>query len=414
MRSKIVVTGISAITPLGNQLESIVTHLKAGHSGIRPIERYQVGSLPVKHAAMIDDSALDRVQYPVAGNIIFKLFYSCVKELLETGGPGRFYAPERISLIVGTDPNTSSPEDLQYLYAYGNAEQPPSEPMELETLLANHPSYMFYHAARDFGIGGPSIANFGTCAASAQAIGDAMLMLRSGDADAVITGGVSSKLDPMSLARLCRLGALEPTKDDCTENCSPFDLNRNGFTIGEGSVLFLLEREEDALRRHAPIYAEIRGYGSSLDGYSITDPHESSLGMILSMERAIEDAGVPLKAINYINAHGTGTPKNDKHETEAIKAVFGALAGQLDISSTKSMHGHLMTAAGAMETLVTILSLGNGFIPPTINHRTPDPQCDLNYTPNISKPADIEMALTNSFGMGGQNASLVIAKYKRG
>lgn len=136
--------------------------------------------------------------------------------------------------------------------------------------------------------------------------------------------------------------------------------------------------------------------------------------MILSMERAIEDAGVPPEAITYINAHGTGTPKNDKHETEAIKAVFGTLAGQLDISSTKSMHGHLMTAAGAMETLVTILSLGSGFIPPTINYRTPDPQCDLNYTPNISKPADIEMALTNSFGMGGQNASLVIAKYKRG
>lgn len=230
----------------------------------------------------------------------------------------------------------------------------------------------------------------------------------------MITGGGSSKLDPMSLARLCRLGALEPTKADCRENCSPFDLNRNGFTIGEGSVLFMLEREEDALRRHAPIYAEIQGYGSSLDGYSITDPHESSLGMILSMRRAIEDAGVPLDAIGYINAHGTGTPKNDKHETEAVKAVFGSLSGQLDISSTKSMHGHLMTAAGAMETLVTILSLNNGFIPPTINYRTPDPQCDLNYTPNIAKPADIETALTNSFGMGGQNASLVIAKYKRG
>ncbi|WP_340023576.1 beta-ketoacyl-[acyl-carrier-protein] synthase family protein [Paenibacillus sp. FSL K6-1096] len=414
MRSKIVVTGISAITPLGNHLESITANLKAGHSGIRPIERYQVGSLPVKHAAMIDDQELNGIQYPVSGNLIFKLFYSCVKDLLDTSSPGRFYAPERISLMVGTDPNTSTPEDLQYLYAYVNEERPASAKMELETLLANHPSYMFYHAARDFGIGGPCIANFGTCAASAQAIGDAMLTLRSGDADAVITGGVSSKLDPMSLARLCRLGALEPTKADCRENCSPFDLNRNGFTIGEGSVLFLLEREEDALRRQAPIYAEIQGYGSSLDGYSITDPHESSLGMILSMRRAIEDAGVPLDAIGYINAHGTGTPKNDKHETEAVKAVFGSLSGQLDISSTKSMHGHLMTAAGAMETLVTILSLNNGFIPPTINYRTPDPQCDLNYTPNIAKPADIETALTNSFGMGGQNASLVIAKYKRG
>lgn len=414
MRSKIVVTGISAITPLGDQLDSITANLRAGHSGIRLIERYQVGSLPVKHAAMIDESVLNGIQYPVPGNLIFKLFYSCVKELLETSSPGSFYAPERISMMVGTDPNTSTAEDLQYLYAYGDGEQPASGPMDLGTLFANHPSYMYYHAARDFGIGGPCTANFGTCAASAQAIGDAMLTLRAGDADAVITGGVSSKLDPMSLARLCRLGALEPTKADCRENCSPFDLNRNGFTIGEGSVLFLLEREEDALRRQAPIYAEIQGYGSSLDGYSITDPHESSLGMILSMERAIADAGVPLEAIGYINAHGTGTPKNDKHETEAIKAVFGALSGQLDISSTKSMHGHLMTAAGAMETLVTILGLGHGFIPPTINYRTPDPQCDLNYTPNVAKSSDIRAALTNSFGMGGQNASLVVARYKRG
>lgn len=153
MRSKIVVTGISAITPLGNHLESITANLKAGHSGIRPIERYQVGSLPVKHAAMIDDQELNGIQYPVSGNLIFKLFYSCVKDLLDTSSPGRFYAPERISLMVGTDPNTSTPEDLQYLYAYVNEERPASAKMELETLLANHPSYMFYHAARDFGIG---------------------------------------------------------------------------------------------------------------------------------------------------------------------------------------------------------------------------------------------------------------------
>ncbi|WP_379134438.1 beta-ketoacyl-[acyl-carrier-protein] synthase family protein [Paenibacillus sp. sgz500958] len=415
MKAKIVVTGISAITPLGSNVDSIVTNLKEGNSGIKRIERYHVGSLPVKHAAMIDESVLNEVQYPVAGNLIFKLFYSCVKDLFETCDLSKIYNPERIGLIVGTDPNTSSAEDLQYLYSHvKNEETPASAPFETEKLLTNNPSFMFYHVARAFGIEGPGIANFGTCAASAQAIGDAMLMLRSGDIDAAITGGVSSKLDPMSLARLCRLGALEPTKINHKENCSPFDLHRNGFTIAEGSVLFVLETEENALRRNAHIYAEIQGYGSSMDGYSITDPHETSLGMTLSMQRAIEDAEVSLESIDYINAHGTGTQKNDKHETEAIKHVFGALSTHVDISSTKSMHGHLMTAAGAMEALVTIFSIRNGFVPPTINFQTPDPNCDLQYNPNHSKAKDINVAITNSFGMGGQNASLVISKYKRG
>jgi len=218
-------------------------------------------------------------------------------------------------------------------------------------------------------------------------------------------------LDPIAIARLCRLNALELTKEDPSENCTPFDRRRAGFTIGEGSILFTLEREKDAVRRKARIFAEIKGYGAAMDGFSLTDPHEEALGMSLSMVRALEDADLSIRDIDYLNAHGTGTKKNDKYETLAIKNVFKEYAAQLHISSTKSMHGHLLTAGGAMELLACILSIQNEFIPPTIKYKEEDPECDLSYTPNKSKKKKLLHALTNSFGLGGINASLVVSKY---
>lgn len=405
MKEKVVITGITAITPLGNSLDCIYENLIKGISKLDYIKRYDVSGFNVRHGGVIDESILDTIEYPKDGNIQFKLFYYSLKKLLSNYD--NYYNSERVGCIIGADPNTGAIEDYNILLNKNIN-------TDIEEYVLNvNPTSLFYYASKDFNIEGPCFCNLGTCAASTQAIGDSVRLLRNKEVDMMITGGISSKLDPISLARLCRLGALEESKENIKENCSPFDKNRSGFTIGEGAILFTLEREADALKRNATIYAEVKGYGAALDGYSITDPDEEGKGMSLSMERALEDAGLKYTEVDYLNAHGTSTVKNDKCETIAIKNSFGEYSGKLDISSTKSMHGHLMTAAGAMETLVSILAINNNFIPPTINYKESDPECDLNYNANKGKFKEVNNVLTNSFGLGGQNSSLVISRYSK-
>lgn len=411
MKDKIVITAVSAVTPLGNSVELITEKLLNGISGIELITRYDLNDFPVKHGGQADISILDNIEYPVANpNLQFKLFYYCVSKLFSSFNHN--YSCEKIGCALGTDPNTSTVEDIENLFKrYNDSIDEKYYNFDTSKLDNINPSFLMYHLSKDFGVNGPCLCNLGTCSASTQAIGTAYRLLQNRTVDMMIAGGVSSKIDPISIARLCRLKALENTRENVRENCKPFDKKREGFTISEGCVLFIMERECDALKRGAEILCEVSGYGAALDGFSITDPHDEAKGMVLSMKRAIEDSYATADNIDYINAHGTATVKNDLYETKAIKQVFGKKAYKVDISSTKSMHGHMMTAAGAMEVLVCMIAINNGIVPPTINYCSLDEECDLNYTPNVSKKMEINHALTNSFGLGGQNASLIISKY---
>ena len=287
MSSKIVVTGMSAVTPLGNTIEKIGNNLKNGRSGIGYINRFDSEGFPVKHGGIIDLRELDEIKYPYEGNLQFKLFYYCLNKLYANFKG--CYLPEKTSCIVGTNPNIAALDDVEYLgekyLKIGKKESyldSVNDIIHCKALMNMNPSLLLYYAAKDFYVNGVSSCNFGTCAASSQAIGDAYHLLKSMTTDIVICGGISLCLDPIAIARLSRLNALEMTKDNVTENCSPFDKHRAGFTIGEGCILFTLEREEDARKRNAKIFAEIKGYGASMDGFSLTDPHEESLGMRLS------------------------------------------------------------------------------------------------------------------------------------
>ena len=261
-----------------------------------------------------------------------------------------------------------------------------------------------------FGIEGPSVTITTACAASANAVGEAKNMIENGIVDIVVTGGTESGTTPMTIAAFAQIRALSTQNDNPKEACKPFDKNRDGFVMGEGSTVLILESEESAKSRDAEIYAYIDGYGSTTDAYHITAPAEGGAGAVKAMEKAIEDAGITPSDIDYINAHGTSTPANDKNETEAIKTVLGEEASEVVISSTKSMTGHLLGGGGAFESMASILSIKHSKVPPTINLNDPDEECDLNYTPNNAVDLSIKTAMSNSFGFGGHNAVLVFKK----
>lgn len=249
------------------------------------------------------------------------------------------------------------------------------------------------------------------CAGGTQAIGDAMRWIASGRADAVIAGGADSELYPMGLASFCLLGALSTRNGTPAAASRPFDAHRDGFVMGEGAGVLVLEAIDHARRRGAHVYAEVAGFGSSCDAYRATDPHPDGVGATLAMQRAIAHAGITHVDVDYINAHGTSTPANDRAETIAVKKVLGDRAPEVPISSTKSMIGHATVAAGAIEAIVCALTLRDQHIHPTINYMTPDPACDLDYVPNHSRHASVELALSNSFAFGGQTACLALRRY---
>jgi len=267
--------------------------------------------------------------------------------------------------------------------------------------------------AHQYGIKGPCYTVISACAASSQAIGEAYRMIRRDDCDLMITGGYDSMIFPFGVAGFCLLRTMSTRNDEPERAVRPFDLNRDGFVLGEGSGILILEELNHAVKRGATIYGEIIGYGTSVDGYSVADPHPEGAGAILAMERAIRDAGIAPEEIEYINAHGTATLKNDRIETKAIKTVLGSHAKNIPVSSSKSLFGHLMGAAGAVELIATVTGMYHHFLPPTINYEVPDPDCDLDYIPNHSRKREIEIGLSNSFGFGGQNSTLIVKRTPR-
>ena len=410
MKHRVVVTGIGAITPLGNNVDTWWENIKKGKNGIKKISRFDVEIFETRIAAQVENfipenfmdkkeaKRMDRyTQFAVAAAHMAveqaelnlnKVDAERFGVILGTGIGGIETLENQANVLKNKGPKRVSPFFV---------------PMMIANMAAGHISIIF-------GAKGINTTVVTACASATNAIGEAFRTIRDGYADAIITGGSEAPITSLALAGFCSMKALSANNDPETA-CRPFDLNRDGFVMGEGAGILLLESYEHAVRRGAKILAEIAGYGSTSDSYHITAPAPEGEGAARSMREALRDSDIAADEVDYINAHGTSTPYNDKFETAAIKSVFGDHAKKLAVSSTKSMTGHLLGAAGGIEAIVLIKAIEDQFLPPTINYVTPDPDCDLDYVPNKGRKGKVEIAMSNSFGFGGQNACIIMKKF---
>ncbi|WP_338449051.1 beta-ketoacyl-ACP synthase II [Niallia oryzisoli] len=411
-KRRVVVTGIGAVTPLGNDIETTWNNLIAGVCGIGPLTRVNADDFPAKVAAEVKDfepedfidkkdaRKMDRfTQFAVAASLM------AVKD---AGLDINEENSDRIGVWIGSGIGGMETFENQYQNFINKGYRRVSPffvPMLIPDMAAGQVSITL--GARGF-----NSCTVTACATGTNSIGDAFKVIQRGDAIAMVTGGAEAPITNMSVAGFCANTALSTNPDPKTA-CRPFDLNRDGFILGEGAGIMVLEDLEHALARGAHIYAEIVGYGATADAYHITAPAPGGEGGARAMKMAINDAGLKPKEIDYINAHGTSTAYNDKFETAAIKEVFADHANKLAISSTKSMTGHLLGAAGGIEAIISALTIKEGIIPPTINYQTPDPECDLDYVPNEARKQEVKTVLSNSLGFGGHNATLVFKKFEK-
>ena len=408
-KRRVVVTGLGTINPLGNSVSESWEKLINGVSGISQINSFDTENLPVTFAGEVKDfDANEYLGKQHARKLDRSAHFSiyATEQALQDAG---FNTEERLGADVGIVFGTGiggigATEDAVRTYD----KRGPSRinPLAITQLMPNSSTGQ---VAIKFGIEGPSLTITTACAASANAVGEAKNLIENGIVDVVVAGGTESGTTPMTIGAFAQIRALSTKNDEPEKACRPFDQERDGFVMAEGSTVLILEEEECAKKRGAKIYGYVKGYGSTTDAHHITAPAEDGEGAFRAMRKAIEDAEISVDEIDYINAHGTSTPANDKNETTAIKTLFEEKAYDLDISSTKSMTGHLLGGAGAFESMVCLLSIQNGKIPPTINLDNNDPDCDLNYTPNIPKDKTINIAMTNSFGFGGHNGVLVFS-----
>ena len=412
MKRRVVVTGVGLVTPVGNTVEATWSALMQGKSGVDYIKKFDVEKFPVRFAAEVKEfNPLDFIEKKEArkmGAFIHYAIAASDEALKDSGlvitdeiaeqvgtyissGIGDFWAIEREhSKLLDEGPGRVSPFFI---------------PSAIVNLAAGQVSIR--HGAK-----GPNSATATACSAGAHAIGDSFKIIQRGDADVMICGGAESAITPMSVAGFAAMRALSTRNDDPVHASRPFERDRNGFVIGEGAGLVILEELEFAKKRGARIYAEMVGYGMTADAFHITMPDETGSGAIRVMQKALKDAGVEPEQVDYINAHGTSTPYNDKFETAAIKKTFGEHAYKLAVSSTKSMTGHLLGAAGGIEGVFSVLAIHHNILPPTINYFNPDPDCDLDYVPNEPREMEVNFALSNSFGFGGTNAALLFKRYE--
>lgn len=412
MKRRVVVTGMGAITPVGNDVATTWRSLIEGKSGTAPITKFDASTFPVKFAAEVKGfnplEYMERkeakradpfTQYAVAGARQAMTDANLVN--------GNSIDPDRIGVIIGSGiGGLKSFEEQHDVYRERGVGKisPFFIPMFIADIAAGVVSMQFNAK-------GPNYATVSACASSAHAIGNAYRTIQYGDADIIITGGAEAAVTPMAIGGFANMKALSERNESPESASRPFDATRDGFVMGEGAGIVILEELEHALQRGAKIYAEVAGYGATGDAYHLTAPAPDGEGAQRAMKRALSDAGFAPQDVQYINAHGTSTPANDFNETRAIKAVFGDYAKKVNVSSTKSATGHMLGAAGAVEFLVSALVVGSGIIPPTINYHTPDPECDLNYTPNKSVRREVNAVLSNSFGFGGHNTTLAIKRY---
>ncbi|HVU85908.1 MAG TPA: beta-ketoacyl-ACP synthase II [Pirellulales bacterium] len=425
MRRRVVVTGIGCVTPLGTDVDTLWRNLRHGESGIGRTTLFDASNFPTKISAEVRDWNVGAVgedpeRWKYQGRHT-QFAVGAAKQAMTASGlldsnidPGRFgvylgsgegqqdfdrFTRMMLSAIEGESLDISkfTQKGLEILNPLTELEQEPNMPAG--------------HLASLFDAQGPNLNCLTACAASSQAVGEAVEIIRRGEADAMLSGGTHSMIHPFGVTGFNLLTALSTHNDAPTKASRPFDMNRDGFVLGEGAGMLVLEELEHARRRGAPIFGEIVGYGSTADAYRITDTHPEGRGAAKCLQMALGDAQLNLDDVDYINAHGTSTEVNDKVESLAIKRVFGDQAFKIPVSSTKSMMGHLIAAAGATELIVCLLAIRDNVLPPTINYETPDPECDLDYVPNQAREVRCDVAASNSFGFGGQNITLIASRF---
>jgi len=411
LKHRAVITGMGVISPVGNHLDEFWNNLLEGKSGIGLLTRFDTSDLPTKVAAEVkyfeptewinkkESRHMDRfAQFAIA---------AAKMAVQDAGLDFEKVDKERAGAVMGCGIGgvITFEEQKEILMSKGSGRITPFfVPMLISNMAAGHLSI-------EFGLQGSSMTVATACASATNAIGEALRIIQHGEADVVLCGGTEAPITDLAFAGFCAMKAMSTEKENPEQACRPFDKRRSGFVMGEGAGVLVLESLEHATARGARIYAELAGYGSTSDAYHITTPVPGGAGAARAMRLALNDAGVSAEDVDYINAHGTGTGPNDATETAAIKTVFESHATKLAISSTKSMTGHLTGAAGAIEAIICAFAIERGAIPPTINYGEPDPECDLDYVPNLARKQEVNVAMSNSLGFGGHNATIVLKKF---
>jgi len=412
LKRRVVVTGVGLVTPLGVGIENVWQRILRGESGVGPITRFDTSQHETKFAAEVREFKSEDYISPKEikrMDLFIQYALAAAKIAMEDSGLDMDKEDaERVGVIVGTGLG-----GLPTLEKYHSIllERGPGRisPFFIPMLIANEAPG---HIAIQFGIKGPNLCIVTACATGAHSIGDSLRVIQYGDADVMVAGGTEANLTPLTVGGFNAMRALSTRNDAPAKASRPFDKDRDGFVVGEGSGIIIMEELGHAKKRGAKIYAEVAGYGYNGDAYHITAPCPDGDGFIRCMRMAMKDAAVPPEKISYINAHGTSTGLNDQTETIAIKEVFKEDAYTIPVSSTKSMIGHLLGAAGAVEAIFTLLAMRDNICPPTINYETPDPDCDLDYVPNSARSHIVDVGLSNSFGFGGTNSTLVFKRFK--
>ncbi|MBI2874165.1 MAG: beta-ketoacyl-ACP synthase II [Firmicutes bacterium] len=411
MSRRVVVTGMGILTPVGIGRESFWRSVCEGRSGIAPITRFDCSAYPTRIAGEVQGfEPLDYMDRKEARRLDrFTQFAIAATRMAIRDAALNLDAEDkdRVGVLIGSGIGGMETFETQYRLLVERGPERVS-PFFVPMMIANMAAG---HVAIDLGVSGPNTCVVTACASASHALGDAYKLIQRGAAEVMLAGGTEASITPLSLAGFCAARALSTRNDDPQAASRPFDQDRDGFVMGEGAGVLVLEDLEHARARNADILAEITGYGMNADAYHITQPAPDGKGSARCMQLALEDAGLKPEEIDYINAHGTSTDLNDRIETKAIKDIFRDHAHKVPISSTKSMTGHLLGAGGAVELAVCILAMNHQLIPPTINYEHPDPECDLDYVPNTARPAKVQTCLSNSFGFGGHNACLVVRSF---
>jgi 3-oxoacyl-[acyl-carrier-protein] synthase II len=424
-KRRVVITGYGMITPSGKNTEETFDKCTNGISGIDYIKSFDTTGLPCRIAGEIDNTWLDEFEQNSDQRLrkfssrSLRLMRAATAEAAEQAGLDKIEDRSTIGVSLGSHGDNPSVKDMKFLHRFYQGDGS----WDMKGLLESggYPYLNFFRRKPDaattllatlYNCKGPTMASVSACAAGAQAIGEAVRMIQDRKCNVMIAGGCEATVDFSGMIGFIHLKALAEKYTEPQKASRPFDRKRNGFVMSEGAASIVLEELEHAQSRGAHILGELKGYGSSADAYRITDTHPKGLGAIIAMKAAMDDASISPDDIDYINAHGTSTTQNDLTETRAIKEVFGERAGEIPVSSNKSMLGHTIAAAGAIECILTIMGINSSIILPTINHESRDPKCNLDYVPNEARSKEHKVVLSNSFGFGGQNACLCIGKFE--
>ncbi|MBC7074737.1 MAG: beta-ketoacyl-ACP synthase II [Syntrophomonadaceae bacterium] len=407
---RVVITGLGMVSPIGHNKEEFWNNLVQGYSGVREIERFDTSSFPAKIAAQVSNfNVQDYIARKDARRMDLFVQYACAAARIAVEDAALEVKPAkacRVGVWVGSGIGgieTLEKQHSNMLKKGAAGISPFFIPMMIPNMASGQIAIML-------GAKGPNGCTVTACASGTNSVGEAFHLIQNGKADVMITGGAEAAITPLAIGGFCSMKALSTSNEEPAKACRPFDINRDGFVMGEGAGILVLEELEHALERGARIYAEVLGYGSSADACHMVQPDEEGEGAVLAFKMALEDAGIDAEKVDYINAHGTGTELNDVVETLVIKEVFGAHGYKVPISSIKPNTGHMLGAAGAIELIASTLSLVQNTIPPTLNLETPDPRCDLNYVCGKPRQEELRIVLSDSLGFGGHNAVLIISK----